>query len=279
MKPNHSFRRQILVISVLAVLFIIAASPVIAAPVTNLGSVSLKSTPSGAAVYLDDVSKGVTPVTLKNIPAGTHSVVMKKAGYIDYKTSVTVVGGKTLALSVTLKPTVGSISIKSTPSGATVYLDNVKKGVTPITLSNIKTGDHTIVLKYSKYKDYQTKVTVLADKTTSVDATLVLLPQPFTISVTPTSTSARSGDVIPYTLKINGGEGLNEPIHLTFKASASGYSKTYDLGDLQPPFPTTITKSVTMPSGIPSGITITGTFTATGGGMTSKATITIKSKA
>ena len=346
MKPNHSFYRQILVISLIAALLVIVAAPVSAAlpttpatgsvyissspsgasvflddvskgvtPVTlrNIatgahtvvvkkanyadykkditvlagktvsvsaaltpitGFINIKSTPTGASVFLDDVSKGVTPITLKSVAEGTHSVVVKKAGYADYKTDVTVVRGKTAYVTATLPATVGSISIKSTPAGASVYLDTVYKGVTPITLANIRTGDHAIVLRKSAFNNYETKVTVKANEVANIDATLV---QPFSITATPVSTSARAGQVITYTININGGQGLNEQIHLTVKASAYGYSKTYDLGYISPPFPTTITKTVTMPSGVPSGVTINGLITATGGGQTKTTTVKIKS--
>jgi hypothetical protein len=66
----------------------------------------------------------------------------------------------------------GTISLTSTPSGATVYLDSVYKGVTPVTLTGIPSGDHQIKLTLSNYQDYTTNVIVTAGTTKYITAPL-----------------------------------------------------------------------------------------------------------
>lgn len=111
---------------------------------------------------------------------------------------------------------------------------------------------------------------------TSGDSSDTVVPQPFTLSVSPSSTSGKPGDTISYTLRIDGGEGQTEPIHFTLTAGALFFSQTYDLGDEQPPFPKTSVYQFTIPTTIPSGITINGVLTATGAGQTRQQPVTLK---
>ena len=80
----------------------------------------------------------------------------------------------------------GTISLTSTPSGATVYLDSVYKGVTPVMLTGIPSGDHQIRLTKSGYQDYTTNVIVTTGITKYVSPTLSLTPTP-----TPTTSGGR----------------------------------------------------------------------------------------
>lgn len=73
------------------------------APLTQTGSLSITSTPTGATVFLNDINQGVqTPVTLSNLAPGTYTVKLTKLRYNPATAQVTVVSGKTTTLSLTL---------------------------------------------------------------------------------------------------------------------------------------------------------------------------------
>jgi hypothetical protein len=77
------------------------------------GSISVSSSPSGAAIYLDGANYGSTPTTLSPISTGSHTIVLKKTGFSDYSTSVSVSSGKTTSVSATLQsPGSGSSGVK-----------------------------------------------------------------------------------------------------------------------------------------------------------------------
>jgi hypothetical protein len=82
---------------------------------------------------------------------------------------------------------VGNISVSSTPSGATIFLNGSSTGsVTPYTLENIPSGSHTILLQKSGYQDYSQTVTVTNDATSTVSATLTAVASAPSISaITP----------------------------------------------------------------------------------------------
>ena len=74
------------------------------------GSVEVTSTPSGANVYLDDNYKGITPVTLNDVPAGNHKITLMLDGYSKSEGTTEVEGGKTSSVSVSLSPSQGGQS-------------------------------------------------------------------------------------------------------------------------------------------------------------------------
>ncbi len=69
---------------------------------------------------------------------------------------------------------VGNISVSSTPSGATVYVDTASMGTTPIVIENITSGSHTIVLQKAGYQNDTRTVTVINNQTYQVSAVLSL---------------------------------------------------------------------------------------------------------
>jgi hypothetical protein len=52
--------------------------------------------------------------------------------------------------------------IDSIPSGAQVYIDGSLKGITPVTIRSITTGDHAVMLKMTGYADFPSTATIPA---------------------------------------------------------------------------------------------------------------------
>jgi hypothetical protein len=61
------------------------------APTPSEGNIIISSYPSDATVYVDNVIKGITPLTV-SVPNGDHLVRLRLDGYQESKTSVTVTG-------------------------------------------------------------------------------------------------------------------------------------------------------------------------------------------
>ena len=67
------------------------------------GTLSITSTPSGAAVKINGTFKGETPLTLESQKPGSYSVTFSAEGYESQTQSVSVTAGKTVTCSTTLK--------------------------------------------------------------------------------------------------------------------------------------------------------------------------------
>ena len=150
-------------------------------PVATTGSLSIGSSPSGASVYVDGTYKGVTPLIVSDLSPGSHQVRLARTGYYDYTRTVSVTSGGTTPVSATLSQvpavaTTGSLSIGSSPSGASVYVDGTYKGVTPLIVSDLSPGSHQVRLAMTGYYDYSPTLFVTAGETTPVSATLSQVP-------------------------------------------------------------------------------------------------------
>ena len=104
-------------------------------------------------------------------------------------------------------PPRGYISVTSSPSGASIYLDGSYKGITPRTISDVSPGWHRIKLSLSGYRSRSKDVRACAGSTSSVDEILELIPSPGYISVSSSPSGAYidldgdyTGSIAPKTL-------------------------------------------------------------------------------
>ncbi|MGB9177583.1 MAG: PEGA domain-containing protein [Methanoregula sp.] len=156
------------------------------------GSISISSTPVGADIYVDTIFQGETNQIVGDLAAGPHTVTLIKSGYNDYIQSITVNTGQTVSMSAALtplsNPTSGDLDVYSSPSGASVYLNDVYRGETrasgPLYITGLSPGTYKTVIKKSGYQEYITTANILAGTTAQVSAVL----QP--ASATPTTASA-----------------------------------------------------------------------------------------
>ncbi|PKL64530.1 MAG: hypothetical protein CVV32_07555 [Methanomicrobiales archaeon HGW-Methanomicrobiales-3] len=100
----------------------------------------------------------------------------------------------------------GSIYFTSSPSGATVYVDNVNKGTTPFTLENVIPDYYNIKMQRTSYLDWAQRIQVTAGNETNVNAALnyqyatTTAPTATTIIVTTATlppTTVKSTAVVP----------------------------------------------------------------------------------
>ncbi|OPX63861.1 MULTISPECIES: PEGA domain-containing protein [unclassified Methanoregula] len=68
------------------------------------GQIMVVSTPAGAELFIDNTFRGITPATIPDIPAGSHVVMVRQAGYTDATQTVTVTGGQSTPVALSLAP-------------------------------------------------------------------------------------------------------------------------------------------------------------------------------
>ncbi|HEX3000943.1 MAG TPA: PEGA domain-containing protein [Methanoregula sp.] len=100
---KNTYRTTITVVPPAAPAANVTATPAKPAGIAaDTGALSISSNPAGAAVYVDSVSRGVTPITLANIAPGTHTIEIRSPGYLTFNLQVTVNAGETTSLSPAL---------------------------------------------------------------------------------------------------------------------------------------------------------------------------------
>ena len=163
------------------------------------GGLEVASVPRKAEVYLDNTFRGYTPssgyLTLYDLSPGTYTLHLKYSGYYDYYEDVLINRGRITTISCNMirigdqKTKIGSLYIQSDPEKGETYLDNIYKGITPLTLKGISAGEHTILIRKSGFIDYLTRVTIVEGQEMSISAILPREIQSPVITTLPTENS------------------------------------------------------------------------------------------
>jgi hypothetical protein len=104
----------------------------------------VNSTPTGATVVVNGLTKGVTPYTTDRLPAGENTVSMTLDGHMPVVRKVMLQAGDEQRIDAVLDPLPASLSILSTPSGAKVFVDDRLAGQTPLVVDTIAPGAHAL---------------------------------------------------------------------------------------------------------------------------------------
>ncbi len=174
-----------------------ASKTALALHLTSLNAtISVASDPAGAAIFLD--GKDTLRVTPSNISLekGTHTILVRRAGYLDETSSASGQPGQTLHFSATLRPLgnvddiktvgkfkklfggsgaqagMGKISIKTSPKGAQVAVNRrmLDKG-SPVDFL-LSPGNYIVDITLTGYKPLQKVITVEQNGSIGIDETL-----------------------------------------------------------------------------------------------------------
>ena len=158
---------RILIVLIMITFGITGAGAIVAssAPEGAWGTIHVDGDPAGMAITLDGISYGAVPssgvLVLDKIAIGGHTVGAAMEGYQEKETQADVLDGQITKIRVDLAAiSAGTLEISSTPTNVQVYLDDTYKGITPVTLTGVPVGAHTIILKLTGYQDWSSPVTI-----------------------------------------------------------------------------------------------------------------------
>jgi hypothetical protein len=133
-------------------------------------------------VLVDGTPRGQTPAAIRDLPFGSHVIVVTSVGYAQWQQTVTLTAERpSQSFEVSLdgsggvssgSPAASGLQIDSRPSGAQVFVDGTAVGVTPVVLPAVAAGTHAIRIEMSGYRSWSTSVTVNGAERTRVSASL-----------------------------------------------------------------------------------------------------------
>ncbi len=142
---------------------------------------------SQVRVAVSDLNDEIQPTT-SPVSLGTLTLTGLQEGSTEIQVNVSRMNddvGENLTASVesaiftvSIPPTVGSVSVTSAPEGAAIALDGADSGsVTPFTFDNLVPGDHNVSVSLEGYNSASATVSVIAGETAPADFQLVSIPQ------------------------------------------------------------------------------------------------------
>jgi len=171
-------------------------NPPVAAVPTD-GRLLVRSTPTGARVFVDGRESGRTPAALRDLARGSHRVRVTQDGYVTAERRVVITRSRpaqsiTVALTRARGPEArgtqavapapatpdtagrlaGVLRVESRPPGASVYLDGKLVGTTPVSLPVVPAGEHAIRLERDGYRPWSSSVRIVASEQNRVTASL-----------------------------------------------------------------------------------------------------------
>jgi hypothetical protein len=120
------------------------------------GSVTITSDPSGSPVLVDGVLRGATPFSVALRP-GRHDIGVGTGAKLSSQRINVTNGGDasifvelargTESAAAPIAAAVGGLHVATEPPGAKVLIDGEARGVAPLTVADLKAGEHAVVVK------------------------------------------------------------------------------------------------------------------------------------
>jgi hypothetical protein len=144
----------------------------------EFGNLAVTTIPAGAAIRVDGIDRGKTPVTMPLQP-GAHTMVLRQGN--DEKTvPVKVAAGEQVSHYFEFAPTpaaqipTGNLSVSLEGGVAHITIDGHQAGTSPVSLRGLTVGEHTIAIAADGGR-VERRVKIEAGTTTSV---VFSAPQP-----------------------------------------------------------------------------------------------------
>lgn len=148
----------------------------------KVARLSVRSTPPGAAIFVDRPNLGqygVTPRTLAHEP-GEHTVIAVLSGHHRAERKVTLARGELTEVALELAPIEETVRIDSAPPGAQVRIGRPEGpvvGTTPLQ-TRLALGERRIFLALDGYEARREVVDVVAGGAPALSVTMRKLPAP-----------------------------------------------------------------------------------------------------
>ena len=177
----------------------------------RLGSIYIQSNPSGASVEIDGQSMDVvTPVTLRDIPAGERRIIVRKGNY--YGTELINLAPDAIErLNIKMEQGTGTLRVFTEPADVTVKVAGVVRGSTPCVIENVAVGLQQIELVKDGYFVHEKEVEISMDKAVELDVEMkpaafvsVTVPGHRDARIIINGTTAGLGSVQDYPVEVGG---------------------------------------------------------------------------
>lgn len=141
----------------------------------NWANITVGSIPSGAAIFVDDQEVGVTPSAVE-VLAGSHELRVKHAGFKTWHNRIDVTAREDQTLpDIGLEAADGLINVASAPAGASVTVNGIYHGETPIEIALMPGKSYQVRVTRAGYESAKREVQIRSNEEQSLHVDLAPL--------------------------------------------------------------------------------------------------------
>lgn len=143
-------------------------------PAPREADITFDTNPRGADVYVDGRYVGTSPMTMRGMSAGSHTVEFRLSGYERYSTNFTVRAGENRTVDARLQPLRTGVAIQANIGGARVFINgsdvgNIPSGTGLLEVLDLNTGVHELVVIAPGYETYVGTFRVNSGQVTNIN--------------------------------------------------------------------------------------------------------------
>ena len=128
------------------------------------------------ALLLIDKQEVTTPTSIIRLSEGEHLIEVRKEKYRTFTRTVNVTIGLQTVIKPQLVPITGKMSVETNPPEASVYIDGIYKGLSPLISTELIIGYHSLRLEKKDYQNVVKNVMIESGKMTSIVEELKIGP-------------------------------------------------------------------------------------------------------
>ncbi len=148
-------------------------------PVTS--AVLILSDPPGATVTRDGATAGITPLLLPEVAVGRYRIDIALTGYKPQQVELNIAGSTPQRINANLVSSSATLDVTSIPEKASVTVNGIYRGVTPIKVDKIQEGQSVLEVVADGYAPYKEQLQLAAGEIFAVHAPLLALPSKLSI--------------------------------------------------------------------------------------------------
>jgi PEGA domain-containing protein len=137
----------------------------------DYGTLKIVSTVPEAEVFIDGAAVGKVPQEKKLAP-GEHPIVVRLPGYKQFETKAKIEPKQSITVQAELKA-VGRLRILSTPTQASVLVNGLPAGKTPLD-TEVEVGETVVRIEMAGFQPFEQTMTIEGGKTATISRELAI---------------------------------------------------------------------------------------------------------
>jgi hypothetical protein len=150
------------------------------------GTLTVTTVPPGATLAINGQPSGsTTPYRNDKTAPGNYKLRLELSGYEPIEESVVLKSGETRTVEKKMVSMYGTLSVATTPSGATLFINGQPSGTTPFRSDKLATGSYRLRLEMAGYEPMEGSVMLNAGEPIAIEKKMVSLYGILSLATTP----------------------------------------------------------------------------------------------